>query len=210
MPNGVSCAFFAVRNHIVGQNEDNMFKEGIAGCQTVRTLDAVAASSIVKDAAHIAPPTSFIGRISNAAVNSSGVLGKAAKLARKVVYPLIIASGVYNTVTADDKVKTGAMNAGGIITMYSFEQLAETLLKQFTANLLSTKFVSKHKLAQMGVSVVRGLAFVGASLLGYTIGSKGSENLVDNIRLKKSKDKNSIPTKNVDQEKNNIFSDMMN
>ena len=41
MPNGISCAYFAARNYIYGTKEQNIFKEGIAGAQTVRTIDAV-------------------------------------------------------------------------------------------------------------------------------------------------------------------------
>ena len=48
MPNGISCAYFAARNHIYGQKEKNMFKEGIAGAQTARAIDTVAKTGFIK------------------------------------------------------------------------------------------------------------------------------------------------------------------
>ena len=116
MPNGISCAFFAARNHIYGHNEHNVFKEGIAGCQTIRTADAVADA-----VAHTGTVAKSVAK------PVSGFLGKAAKYARKIVYPLIIASGIYNTVKSDDKVKTGAMQVGGIGTKSSLLMIHLTL-----------------------------------------------------------------------------------
>ena len=168
MPNGVSCAFFAARNHIYGHNEHNIFKEGIAGCQTIRTADAVTkAASATKNVP--APVTSF--------------LGKAAKYARKIVYPLIIASGIYNTVKSDDKVKTGAQQAGGIATMYAFEQVAEKSLKFLNNKLQDTSFVKGNKYAKYGLYVAKGMAFVAASILGYNTGSHVAEKIVNKAVL---------------------------
>ena len=65
MPNGISCAFFAGKNLIYGQKENNIFKEGIAIAQTVRTVDSMAQAGI---------------KIPNA----SGI-GKMAKLGKKTV-----------------------------------------------------------------------------------------------------------------------------
>lgn len=183
MPNGVSCAYFAVRNHIYGQKEHNMFKEGIAACQTVRSGNALA-NSVPK----------------SLPINQSTVsfLGKAAKFARKIVYPLIIASGIYNTVKSDDKIKTGAMQAGGIGTMYCFEQVAERGLKQLSKTLLNTNFVKSYKGASAGVAVIQGAGFATASILGYTIGSKVAEKIVDTARGGKNKEK----------QQKDIFADM--
>ena len=165
MPNGVSCAYFAVRNHIYGKNEQNMFKKGIAGVQTVRTADAVANSSVA--ATHVATPV-------------KGFLGKAAALCRKIVYPLIIGSGIYNTVKSDDKVRTGISQASGIGTMYAFEQIAEKCLKN-----IDKKIPTSNKVARYTWYVAKGLTFAAASLLGYNVGSSGGEKIVDNHRNKK-------------------------
>ena len=173
MPNGVSCAYFAARNHIYGHNENNVFKEGIAGCQTVRTIDSLASTRTIQNAVPMAKST-------------AGFWGKAAKFARKIVYPLIIASGIYNTARAKDKVKTGAMQAGGIGTMFAFETVAEKALKNIAKKLLDKPVCQQHKAARIGVYVAKGLAFVGASLLGYTVGSNGAENIVNKIRAKKA------------------------
>ena len=118
MPNGISCAYFAARNHIYGKKEDNPFKKGIAGIQTARTVDAVAKTGAIAGPFG-APITNFVNGI--------------AKVGKKIVYPLIIGSGIYNTVKSDDKVKTGASNAFGISTMYGFEVVAEKCLNKITS-----------------------------------------------------------------------------
>ena len=209
MPNGVSCAYFAIKNHKVWETKHDPFREGIAGCQTVRTLDAVAASNTVQNVSGFATPNSIIGRMSSAATKSSGFLKKAAGFARKIVYPLIIGSGIYNTIKADDKVKAGAMNAAGIGTMYAFEQVAEQALKGISRNLLNTKFAANHKAARLGIYIARGLTFAAASLLGYDIGSNGAEKLVNNFRENKAdKQINNIKIQS-DTNKEAVFQDMV-
>lgn len=188
MPNGVSCAYFAARNHIYGHNEHNVFKEGIAGCQTVRTIDSLASTKTVQNAVPIAK-------------NTAGFWGKAAKFARRIVYPLIIASGIYNTIKAEDKVKTGAMQAGGIGTMFAFETVAEKALKNVAKKLLDTPVCQQHKAARIGVYVAKGLAFVAASLTGYTVGSNGAENIVNKIRANKAKNSKQTTDNQTDEKK---------
>lgn len=177
MPNGVSCAFFAARNLVYGKKEENVFKEGIAGAQTARTIDTVTQTGILRGTP-VAP--------------AKGIFSKAAAIARKIVYPLIIASGIYNTAKADDKVKTGASQASGIATMYAFEQMAEKGLKTINTKLSNTSFVKNHKLAKIGLYVAKGIAYITASMSGYNLGSKSAEHIVDNLR-KASKNTDTSP-----------------
>ena len=186
MPNGISCAYFAARNHIYGKKEHNLFKEGIAGAQTARTIDTVAKTGVIKG--------SFAAPIIS-------IFDKAANVARKIVYPLIIASGVYNTAIADDKLKTGASQASGIATMYVFEQAAEKGLKKINNKLSNTNIVQNNKAARIALYIAKGLTFVAASLSGYNLGSKSAEKIVDKARDKKEEI-------NINQE--NIFSDKNN
>ena len=186
MPNGISCAYFGARNHIYGQKEKNMFKEGIAGAQTARTIDTVAKTGVIK------------GPLASPVIS---IFDKAAAVARKIVYPLIIASGVYNTAIAEDKVKTGASQASGIATMYAFEQIAEKGLKKINNKLANTKIVQNNKAARIALYIAKGLTFVAASLSGYNLGSKSAEKIVDKARDKKEEI-------NINQE--NIFSDKNN
>ncbi len=166
MPNGVSCAFFAGKNLIYGQKEGNVFKEGIAAAQTARTVDSAAKAGVIKAPLEIT--------------------GKAAKLACKIVYPLIIMSGIYNTVKADDKVKTGAAQAGGIASMYAFEQTAERGLNSICKKISESGCVKNNKAARAALYVAKGAAFVAASLAGYNFGSKAACGVVDAVRNKKS------------------------
>lgn len=171
MPNGVSCAYFAVRNHVYGKNENNIFKKGIAGAQSVRTADTVAHSSML--ASHVASPV-------------KSFFSSAAALARKIVYPLIIASGIFNTIKSDDKVRTGVSQASGIGTMYAFEQASEQILKNLDKKILSSNAVKNCKPLKYVWYVAKGMSFVCASLAGYSIGSDGGEAIVDRHRSKKT------------------------
>ena len=171
MPNGVSCAFFAGRNLVYGKTENNIFKEGIGCAQTVRTADSVVHSASV--GAKVASPV-------------KSALSKGAAIARKIVYPLIIGSGVYNTLVSHDKVRTGAAQAGGIGTMYAFEQISEKALKSLDKKLLNTSACKNNKLARVGWYIAKGMFFVASSLSGYNIGSNGAEKMVDVSRAKKA------------------------
>ena len=191
MPNGISCAYFAARNHIYGKKEHNLFKEGIAGAQTARTIDTVAKTGVIK------------GPLASPVAN---IFDKAAAVARKIVYPLIIASGVYNTAIAEDKVKTGASQASGIATMYAFEQIAEKGLKKINNKLANTKIVQNNKAARIALYIAKGLTFVAASLSGYNLGSKSAEKIVDKARDKKQA--TSIEEKNIFSDKNNVENEL--
>lgn len=204
MPNGVSCAYFAARNHIYGKNEGNMFKEGIAGIQTVRSVDAVTSSATMAN--YVSAPV-------------KGFFSKAAGFLKKLVYPLIIASGIYNTAKAEDKVKTGVSQAAGICTMFAFEEVTERALKAIQNKLMSNSKFSGNKYARAAWYVAKGATFIAASLGGYSIGSSGGEAIVDKKRKEKeaknpdgdSFNKNELPadsTLNPENVESAIFSDM--
>jgi len=114
----------------------------------------------------------------------STALSKGAAVARKLCYPLIICSGVYNTVKSEDKVKTGFSQAAGIGAMYSCEKVAEKLLRNVDNFLLKRGTISGSPKKKFAWYVAKGLAFVTASLLGYTAGSKVTGSVVDKVRQK--------------------------
>lgn len=171
MPNGVSCAYFAARNFKYGKIEKNPFKEGIANIQTVRTADAFVHANFAKNI--------FSSTVQN-------VFSIVTNTLKKLLYPLIIATGVLNTARAKDKVKTGATQAGAIGTMYAFEQVTETALKKLDKKILASSAVKNHKILQIGWYAAKGLTFVASSMLGYDIGFSGAESLVDKHRSKNS------------------------
>lgn len=167
MPNGVSCAYFAARNHVYGQKEDNPFKKGIAGIQSVRTVDAVVQAPKVVDV--VAEPV-------------CKTVKKLANFGKRIVYPLIIGSGVYNTVKSEDKVKTGASQTLGISTMYLFETFAEKGLNKIANYLSSFDEFSNNNVSKGLWYVAKGAAFICASMAGFDVGSKISDTCVDKIR----------------------------
>ena len=166
MPNGISCAFFAGRNLVYGKKEENIFKQGIGAIQTTRTVDSAAQSGLLH-------------------IKGAPVLNQVTKIVKKLLYPLIIGSGVYNTMKSDDKVRTGASQAGGIVTMYMFEQVAEKGLVKAEKKLLENPIVKKNKFLRSCIYILKGLGFVAASLGGYNVGSKVAETAVDTFKNSK-------------------------
>lgn len=170
MPNGVSCACFALRNHKIAENTNNVFRRGIADIQTVRTLDAIAQTDVIQKTA-LKPATTH--------------LNNAANFLRKLVYPLIIGSAIYTTSKSDDKVKTGLSQAAGIGAMYGMEKLAELGLENIEKKVNSLKGGKYTKLAKMGWYVARGLIYLSVSLSGYKSASEFVSSIIDKIRGKK-------------------------
>lgn len=174
MPNGISCAFFAGRNLVYGKKEENIFKQGIAAVQTTRTVDSAAQSGLLH-------------------IKQAQALNQFTQIIKKAVYPLIIGSGVYNTLKSEDKVRTGASQAAGIGTMYTFEKIAEKGLVKAEKKLLENPTIKKNKYLRSGIYILKGLGFVAASLGGYNVGSKIAEKSVDTFRsIKDSKEESQV------------------
>lgn len=162
MPNGVSCGYFAARNFVYGEKEDNIFKKGIGVIQTVRTVDAIAQK--------VPASTPLLG-------SKKAFLEHSALTLKEYVYPLIIASGIRNTIKSDDKVKTGVSQASAISVMWVFEKLAENKL-----NSLESNFEKKGKLTRAVWYLAKGVMFIASSMLGYSAGNKAGEFAVTQIR----------------------------
>ena len=184
MPNGISCACFAIRNHKVGQETNNLFRKGLAGVQTVRTVDAAAQTSAFQKTA-LAPVSPALNKI-------AGVL-------RKLVYPLIIGSAVYNTAKSEDKVKTGCSQAAGIGAMYCSEKVAEKALKSLDNKVANLKGNKYFKAIKVGWYILKGLTYLGISLGGYEGGSKIVSNVIDKIREAKGKKVDDKLPKDIDK-----------
>ncbi len=163
MANGISCAFFAGKNLIYGQKEKNLFKEGIGGIQTVRTVDSAAKSGLIN-------------------IPHAPIFSKITAYLKKILYPLIILSGVYNTIKSEDRIKTGFEQAGGISFMYAFETCYEKLINPLEKNLLNNPNIKNNKLLKTGIYILKGLGFVCASLGGYSTGSKLANTAVSKYR----------------------------
>ncbi len=163
MPNGISCVYFAATNYLKGKQNSDIFREGICGVQTVRTVDNIAQAA-------------------NAASPIAGVTGKIAGAAKKLVYPLIILSGAYTTAKSKDKVRTGAEQAGGISFMYTFEKLAEKGLNAAAKSFGNSSRIPHNKITSTAFYIAKGAAFIGASLSGYSLGKSAGRGIVDKIR----------------------------
>lgn len=222
MPNGVSCAYFALKNYKVAKEDENVFRGGIAGIQTVRTLDAATSAVSALPAATV---MSIGGKAPKASVPAGASFGSTlppichkggkflsglAKVGRKLVYPLILLSGVFNTLRSDDKVKTGASQAAGIGLMYAAETVAEKILVPVTSKVNSIS--SGKPWVKALWAVARGVVYVGASLGGYELGNRIAGSSVDKIRskkLQKTKEKMDVINNNpITDNNSNVFSTM--
>ncbi len=163
MANGISCAFFAGKNLIYGQKEKNVFKEGIGGIQTVRTVDSAAKSGLIN-------------------IPNAPILSKITAFLKKILYPLIILSGVYNTIKSEDKIKTGFEQAGGISFMYTFERCYEKIINPLEKKLINSPNARNNKFLKAGIYILKGAGFVCSSLAGYTLGSKLADTAVNKYR----------------------------
>ena len=175
MPNGLSCLYFAGINLIYGKKEGNVFKDGIGVIQTVRGADFLASDKMITTAAKTAKNP------------FAGPLHHAAKALKKILYPLIIVSGIYNTVKSKDKVKTGASQATGIGMMFGMEQIAEKVLVGLEKKIFSNEALKNNKKARIAWYIARGIAYATASLTGYKTGNNLAGKIVDNTRNRKAK-----------------------
>ena len=222
MPNGISCAYFALKNYKVAKEDENVFRGGIAGIQTIRTLDAATSAvsalpaatvmSIGGKAARASAPVgaSFGSTLPPVCHKAGKFLSGMAKVGRKLVYPLIALSGVFNTLRSDDKVKTGVAQATGIGLMYTAETVAEKLLVPLSKT-IETKVSNKPWLKALW-AVARGATYVAASLGGYEIGNRIASSTVEQFRnkkLEKTKQKIDVINNNsVTADNKNVFSTM--
>ena len=123
--------------------------------------------------------------------------GKGVNWATHNVNPLICVSGVYKTLTSDDKVHTGITQLGAISGMF----LGEGLMKRNMDKVINEQNITKlaesikdvkglGSIAQTllkngnggkAAAIVKGIAFVCASITSYAIGEKIATKAADNI-----------------------------
>ena len=166
MANGVSCAYFAAKNFNTGVKNKDIFRDGIGCIQTVRTADVLV-------------------KHSNAPISVAKQTSKLAQIGKKIIYPLIVLSGIFNTLRSKDKVKTACEQTAAISVMYAFETIADKILKNMEKTLLEIPVIKNNKFAKAGVYLAKGIGFICASMSGYTIGKESASLTVDTIRAKK-------------------------
>ena len=124
--------------------------------------------------------------------------GKFTKFAVNNVNPLICVSGVIKTAMAEDKVKAGITEAAALGMMFAGEGLtkryySKVVNSQTCKNILTKaskmpvlknifKYLEKHKLTGKVGAVIKGLAFISASITSYNIGEKYGSKIADEIK----------------------------
>lgn len=191
----VASAIFTYRNTDKAQN-------GEVGRGTVA---AAQLAGLVQEGAK---STSAIGNITRSTLSVGSKLAKQYKVfdyASKVtkfaadnVNPLICVSGAIKTLRSDDKMKTGITETTALTTMFAGEALTKhyydkiigsKACKDLLTKASSTKYLKpvfeyleKHNLTGKVGAIVKGLAFVAASITAYNIGHKMGEDINDRLK----------------------------
>ncbi len=186
-------AIFGTRNIDKTMNGD-IIRAGVAAGQA---RNAVAAVSQF-DSAIGHGAESWIKAIDTTAKSKSalGYVAKGVNFASNHVNKLLYLNGAVKTLTADDKVSEGINQTCAIGTMRLFEETSRALMTSAGRKALSKRafaqkgIVSKaldmmsrldkytqtagasSPLAKFGIPIAKGIAFVGLSIAGYSIGNK--------------------------------------
>ena len=124
--------------------------------------------------------------------------GKAVKWATKNVNPLICASSVIKTATADDKVGTGITEGGALAGMFA----GECMMKLYMDKVINEKnvfnaaksvegirwlkpmseFLMKSGHSSKVASIIKGIAFVCGSMGSYAVGQNLAEKYADRVK----------------------------
>lgn len=124
--------------------------------------------------------------------------GKATQFAVNNVNPLICVSGAIKTAMADDKIKTGTTEAAALAFMFAGEGLTKLhydklVNSQTCKNLLESaskttvlkpvfEYISKNKLGGKVGAILKGIAFVAASMTSYSIGENIGGDLSSKVK----------------------------
>lgn len=139
--------------------------------------------------------------------------GKGVNWATHNVNPLICMSAAYKTLTSDDKIQTGISQLGALSGMF----LGEGLMKRNSGKLINeenvvklaekckntkglksiAEFILKNGHGGKIASIVKGIAFVCASMTSYNIGQSLGDDMVARLYAD-----NGIKIKKTDTEKN--------
>ena len=170
MFSAVSSAIFAYRN--VGKTERGEYgRAPVAVAQGLNVLNEVARYNKAIAQGTDAAVSVFENLAKKSKVVDCGV--KAVKWGTKNVNPLICASGALKVAMADDK-KTAAVNeAAALSTMFAGEAVAKRAIP---------KILEKAKLPGKLNTVVKGLAFVCASIASYSAGEYMGNKINENIQ----------------------------
>ncbi len=195
MYSAVASGIFAVRN--VNKTENGEVGRGaVALGQTAGVVQEIAkydgaiansarcAVSVFSDLAKENKAFEYAGKFTKFAINN--------------VNPLICVSGVIKTAMSDDKVKTGITEAVALGAMFTGEGLTKkyydkainsNTCKSVLEKLSKTKgvdkifkYLSKHKLNGKAAAIIKGIAFISASITSYNIGENIGKNIADDVK----------------------------
>lgn len=195
MFSAVASGIFAVRNVDKTENGE-VGRSAVALGQTAGVVQEIAKY----DGAIANTARSAVSVFSDMAKENKAFeyAGKFTKFAVNNVNPLICVSGAIKTAMSDDKVKTGiteamalgAMFAGeGLTKQYYDKAINSDTCRSLIDKLSKTKginkifnYLSKHKLNGKAAAIIKGIAFISASITSYNIGENVGKKFADDVK----------------------------
>ena len=160
MFSAISSAIFAYRN--VGKTKNGEIgRAPVAAAQAVSVVNEVARYN-----ATLAKGADAAISVFNKVAGKSKVaecVVKATKWGVNNVNPLICVSSGIKIATSEDKTSTAIKEVGALTAMFAGESIAKKALPEL---------VKKLPVGNKAGAVIKGLAFVGASIASYAIGEK--------------------------------------
>ncbi|MBO8429839.1 hypothetical protein IAC76_00490 [Spirochaetes bacterium] len=192
VPSGIFCW----RNIKKVENGETA-RGSVAFAQGAKMAQAAAQyNDTVAKTAHNA--SSIFNNLSPAGKKAVDYTGKAVKWATKNVNPLICISSGIKVATSDDKIGTGISEAGALAGMFAGEGLMKlhqnkifnekniTTLANAMKGKKGLNSISKYMLksgnAGKIAAILKGVAFVSASIASYSIGQKIAEGYKDKVK----------------------------
>lgn len=170
MFSAISSMIFAYRN--VGKTQNGEIgRAPVAAAQAIGVIDEVARyNATVAKGADAA--VSVFNNLAGKSKVMKGVV-KATKWGVNNVNPLICVSSGIKIATADDKASTAIKEVGALSAMFAGEAIAKRAIPEI---------VKKLPVGGKVGAVIKGLAFVGASIASYAIGEKMGNDLAKELK----------------------------
>ncbi len=182
MSNAFASTVFLFRNTEKVKHGD-IGRAPVVGAQTVSTVNKIRQID------------GAVGKSTQSAVSALGLSEKALNFAGNLVNPLIVASSALKISQAEDKEAASFHEAGGLGVMFASEHLmkkagVKDILKKYGDDIgeASVKRISKvlkltnessNKSIKIISGLLTGIAFVGASITGYSLGAKAGDEVIE-------------------------------
>lgn len=187
LANALRKGCFAYMNEEKAHNvhrADRMERQITSYCQDVATADELV--TVAKQTTRGGKCVDALSNAMKSRTSTSKLLewgGKAANFASKAVNPILCVASLSRALSAEDKKSAGIQEAGAMLGMFAFEGVAKSAMglapvKNKFYNAVAGKLVNGLKATKLinklpnnkFTAILKGLAFVAASCIGFSAG----------------------------------------